>query len=86
MKVFKVTTKWTGYSEITVQAATQEEAKVLVEKVEYDTDKEVLTGYGLDYGYENEEIIEVKEIQETENVWRFRFWVWVNRAVKKILW
>ena len=86
MKVFKVTTSWTGFSEITVEAETQEEAKVLVEKVEYDTDKEVLTGYGLDYGYENEEIIEVKEIQESENVWRFRFWVWVNRAVKKILW
>ena len=45
MKVFKVTTSWTGFSEITVEAETQEEAKVLVEKVEYDTDKEVLTGY-----------------------------------------
>ena len=67
MKVFKVTTSWTGFSEITVEAETQEEAKVLVEKVEYDTDKEVLTGYGLDYGYENEEIIEVKEIQESED-------------------
>ena len=67
MKVFKVTTSWTGFSEITVEAETQEEAKVLVEKVEYDTDKEVLTGYGLDYGYENEEIIEVKEIQEVED-------------------
>ena len=67
MKVFKVTTSWTGFSEITVEAETQEEAKVLVEKVEYDTDKEVLTGYGLDYGYENEEIIEVKEIQENED-------------------
>ena len=67
MKKFKVTTSWTGFSEITVEAATQEEAKVLVEKVEYDTDKEVLTGYGLDYGYENEEIIEVKEIQENED-------------------
>tara|TARA_R110002110_G_scaffold330154_1_gene541487 strand:- start:129 stop:341 length:213 start_codon:yes stop_codon:yes gene_type:complete len=67
MKVFKVTTSWTGFSEITVEAETQEEAKVLVEKVEYDTDKEVLTGYGLDYGYENEEIIEVKEIEESED-------------------
>mgnify|MGYP003634856516 FL=1 len=67
MKVFKVTTSWTGFSEITVEAETQEEAKVLVEKVEYDTDKEVLTGYGLDYGYENEEIIEVKEIKENED-------------------
>ena len=67
MKVFKVTTSWTGFSEITVEAETQEEARVLVEKVEYDTDKEVLTGYGLDYGYENEEIIEVKEIQENED-------------------
>ena len=67
MKVFKVTTSWTGFSEITVEAETQEEARVLVEKVEYDTDKEVLTGYGLDYGYENEEIIEVKEIQEVED-------------------
>jgi len=24
--------------------------------------------------------------KENEDVWRFRFWIWVNRAVKKILW
>jgi len=66
MKVFKVTTKWTGYSEITVQAATQEEAFDLVEEGMYDSDGEVLTGDGLSYGFEDEEILQVEEIKENE--------------------
>ena len=67
MKEFKVITKWTGYSEITVQAETKQEAENLVANDEYDTDNEVLTGNGLDYGYEDEEIVEVNEIQENED-------------------
>ena len=67
MKTFKVITKWTGYSEITVQAETEEQAKLLVEEGEYDTDNEVSTGNGLDYGYNNEETIDVQEIKENEN-------------------
>ena len=67
MKTFKVITSWTGYSEVTVQAENEEQAKLLVEEGEYDTDNEVSTGNGLSYGYENEEIISVEEIKENEN-------------------
>jgi len=64
MKTFKVITSWTGFSEITVQAENEEQAKLLVEEGEYDTDNEVSTGNGLDYGYNNEETIDIKEIEE----------------------
>jgi hypothetical protein len=47
MKTFKVITSWTGYSEITVQAETKQEAENLVANDEYDTDNEVLTGNGV---------------------------------------
>ena len=67
MKEFKVIRSWTGFSEITVQAENKEQAKLLVEEGEYDTDNEVSTGNGLDYGYENEEIISVEEIKENED-------------------
>ena len=67
MKVFKVTTSWTGFSEITVQAATQEQAFDLVEEKMYDSNNEVLTGNGLSYGFEDEEILQVEEIKENEN-------------------
>jgi len=67
MKTFKVITKWTGYSEITVQAENEEQAKLLVEEGEYDTDNEVSTGNGLDYGYNNEETIDIQAIKETED-------------------
>jgi hypothetical protein len=67
MKTFKVITSWTGYSEITVQAETKQEAENLVANDEYDTDNEVSTGNGLDYGYENEEIISVEEIKENKD-------------------
>ena len=66
MKTFKVIRSWTGYSEITVQAASKEQAAHLVEAGEYDTDNEVLTGNGLDYGYQNEETIDVKEIESAQ--------------------
>ena len=66
MKTFKVIRSWTGYSEITVQAASKEQAAHLVEAGEYDTDNEVLTGNGLDYGYQNEETIDVKEIETAQ--------------------
>ena len=68
MKTFKVITSWTGYSEITVQAKNEEQAKLLVEEGEYDTDNEVSTGNGLDYGYNNEETIDIQEIEETKDV------------------
>jgi len=66
MKTFKVIRSWTGYSEITVQAASKEQAAHLVEAGEYDNDKEALTGNGLDYGYENEKTIDVKEVEPAQ--------------------
>ena len=63
-RTFKVITSWTGYSEITVQAETKRQASDLVEEKNFDPNNEVWTGSGLDYGYENEEIIEVEEIEE----------------------
>ena len=67
MKTFKVIRSWTGFSEITVQAETKQEAENLVANDEYDTYNEVLTGKGLDYGYENETIINVIDTEENEN-------------------
>ena len=67
MKTFKVITSWTGYSEVTVQAENEEQAKLLVEEGEYDTDNEVSTCNGLDYGYENETIIKVIDTEENED-------------------
>ena len=67
MKTFKVIRSWTGFSEITVQAENEEQAKLLVEEGEYDTDNEVSTGNGLDYGYNNEETIDVQEIEENQD-------------------
>ena len=67
MKTFKVITGWTGFSEITVQAENEEQAKLLVEEGEYDTDNEVSTGNGLGYGYENETIIKVIDTEENED-------------------
>ena len=67
MKTFKVITSWTGYSEITVEAETEEQAFDLVEEKNYDPNKEVLTGNGLDYGYEDETIINVIDTEENED-------------------
>ena len=67
MKVFKVTTSWTGFSEITVQAETEQDAREIVDSGEYDCDSEVSTGNGLQYGYNDEETIDVKEIKESED-------------------
>ena len=67
MKTFKVITSWTGFSEITVEAETQEEAMDLVQMGEYDCNNEVSTGNGLQYGYQDEETIAVEEIKENDN-------------------
>ena len=60
-KVFKVRTKWIGYSEIIVEAKNKQDAEALVYKGKYDSLDESTTGNGLEYGYDNEEIIEVEE-------------------------
>ena len=67
MKTFKVITSWTGYSEVIVQAENRELAITSVDVGDYDTDNEVSTGNGLDYGYDGEEIIDIQEIEENED-------------------
>jgi len=63
MRTYKITTSWTGYSEITVKAKNQEEAETMVNEGNYDPNDEVFTGNGLDYGWNYEEIIETEEIK-----------------------
>ena len=58
---FKVVTRWTGYSEIEVEARDKTHAHEIVEAGDYDPNDEVSTGHGLSYGYEDEEVIEVLE-------------------------
>ena len=62
MKVFKVYTKWIGYSEIEVEASSLKEAGEKVLTGGYDLTKEACTGGDLEYGFEDEEILEIKEI------------------------
>lgn len=61
MKVFKVHTKWIGYSEIIVDAKDEQEAREFVAMGSYDPSEELQTGNGLDYGFEDEEVLQVKE-------------------------
>ena len=60
MKIYKVYTKWTGYSEIEVEAKSTKEAKEKVLEGDYDLFKEASTGGDLDYGFENEEVYKVE--------------------------
>ena len=60
-KTYKVYTKWTGYSEIIVDAENEQEAKDFVAMGSYDPSEELQTGNGLDYGFEDEEVLQVKE-------------------------
>ena len=61
MKTYKVYTKWKGYSEIVVKAKSPKEAEEKVLKGDYDLLDETMTGTGLDYGFENEEVYNVEE-------------------------
>ena len=60
MMKYKVYTKWIGYSEIEVNAENEQEAKDFASMGFYK--KELSTGKGLDYGYEDEEVYKVEEI------------------------
>lgn len=60
-KQFKITTSWTGFSEITVKAKNEDEAKEKYFEGDYGYYDERLTGNGLDYGFNDEQIIDVKE-------------------------
>ena len=62
MKAFKVYTKWIGYSEIEVEGESEEEAKQKVLKGDYDLFNEASTGGDLDYGFEDEEVLDIKEM------------------------
>ena len=62
MKTYKVCTKWIGYSEIIVDAKDEQEAKDFVAMGSYDPSEELQTGNGLDYGFEDEEVLEVEEV------------------------
>jgi hypothetical protein len=67
MKVFKVTTSWTGFSEITVEAETQEEAIDLVQMGEYDCNNEVSTGNGLSMAIKTKKLLLLKKLKENKN-------------------
>lgn len=62
MKKYKVTTEWTGYSVVTVEADNAQDAEAKVYSGEYNSDDALHTGSGLDYGYDHEETIEVEEL------------------------
>ena len=64
MKTYKVYTKWIGYSEIIVDAKDKQEAKDFVAMGSYDPSEELQTGNGLDYGFEDEEVLEVEEVDD----------------------
>ena len=66
MKTFKITTSWTGFSEITIEADTLEKALRAFHMGEYDPNDEVSTGNGLDCGYEDEESIKTEELEDAE--------------------
>ena len=62
MKTYKVYTKWIGYSEIEVEAKSEDEAREMVDIGNYEPENEIHTGNGLEYGYEDEEVLEVEEV------------------------
>ena len=61
---YKVYTKWIGYSEIEVEAKSEEEASEIVDEGSYDPCNERLTFNGLDYGGDEEEVYKVEEIKD----------------------
>ena len=66
MKTYKVYTKWIGYSEIEVEAKSTEEAEEKVLEGDYSVFREASTGGDLDYGFEDEEVLKVEEVEENE--------------------
>ena len=63
-KTYRVYTKWIGYSEIEVEAKSEEEAGEKVLNGDYSMFREASTGGDLDYGYEDEEILEIEVIKD----------------------
>ena len=64
MKTYKVYTQWIGYSEILVEAESPTHAHELVEDCDYDTKRERITGNGLTYGFEDETVIKIEEVED----------------------
>jgi len=62
MPKYKVYTEWTGYSVVVVEASSPEEAEEKVFSGDYHGCDAEHTGFGLDYGYDHEKLIEVREI------------------------
>lgn len=63
MKTYKVYTKWIGYSEIGVEAKSPEEAEEKVLEGDYSLFREASTGGDLDYGFEDEEVLKIEEVE-----------------------
>jgi hypothetical protein len=66
MKTYKVYTKWIGYSEIGVEASSPKEAEEKVLEGDYSLFREASTGGDLDYGFEDEEVLKVEEVDDEE--------------------
>ena len=64
---YKVYTKWIGYSEIEVEAKSEDEAKEMVDMGNYEPENELSTGTGLNLGYDEEEVLKVEEIIDDNN-------------------
>ena len=60
---YKVYTKWVGYSEIEVNAENEEEARDFAAMGNYDPSEELITGNGLDYGFDDEQVYKIEEIK-----------------------
>jgi hypothetical protein len=59
---YKVFTKWIGYSEIEVEAKSEDEAREMVDMGNYEQENELSTGTGLNLGYDEEEVLEIEEV------------------------
>ena len=64
---YKVYTKWIVYSEIEVEAKSEDEAKEMVDMGNYEPENELSTGTGLNLGYDEEEVLKVEEIKDDNN-------------------
>ena len=62
LKKYKVTTEWTAYSVVTVEANSPQEAEEKVYRFEYDSDDALHTVSGLYFGYDHEQTIEFEEV------------------------
>ena len=63
-KTYRVYTKWIGYSEIEVEAKSEEEAGEKVLNGDYSMFREASTGGDLDYGFDDEEITDIEEVSD----------------------